>query len=564
MFLTWAECEEQIKGFTGARYKKFSNAAEAEAFVTRALVAGASPTDPSVGTSDSKGKKRAVPAELEDESRFDIVYSDGACKGNGKAGSIAGIGVWWGRNDPRNMAERCPGDQTNNRAELIAIVRVLETAPRTKKPLLIKTDSMYSINCFQKWLPNWRSNGFKTSDGQPVKNAGVIRYLSAHLDARAFYGQQIRLKHVKGHSGEEGNEGADTEANRGALLPALPERDWEQLEVELREQMEVEQATRMDDERPVPVEVEADSLPTGNAMKVRKIGGEGTSAAHVTSPPTADALSTEHFDSSTSKPCSPPPVDAQIIDPPSPTKAIALPAERSDPSSIPQLKAPPPEVDSQLMEAPSLPRPGFTGPSTSSSPRKIAASASKTQAIIAAIRSPSKAKSSHDQSNLSSRLLQRGATLSKAASVMQSFLPTKPTNSSSPKRAPSPTKMQSRIPLPSPSKTVYSRDPPASSSSSKGQVIHAEDSQDSQSTQSTTAESFVTALTTITPIPVESPSIEPAPAVQNTSLSLLEPLTKEDPPKRPARIVVDKEDVDFSMYVDCYVDPEDLWKDLYP
>lgn len=100
-YMSRAECEEQIKGFTGARYKKFSNAAEAEAFVTRALVAGASPTDPSVGTSDSKGKKRAVPAELEDESRFDIVYSDGACKGNGKAGSIAGIGVWWGRNDPR-------------------------------------------------------------------------------------------------------------------------------------------------------------------------------------------------------------------------------------------------------------------------------------------------------------------------------------------------------------------------------------------------------------------------------------------------------------------------------
>jgi ribonuclease HI len=32
---------------------------------------------------------------------YDVVYTDGACKGNGKAGSVAGIGVWWGRNDPR-------------------------------------------------------------------------------------------------------------------------------------------------------------------------------------------------------------------------------------------------------------------------------------------------------------------------------------------------------------------------------------------------------------------------------------------------------------------------------
>lgn len=31
----------------------------------------------------------------------DIVYSDGACKSNGRSGAVAGIGVWWGPNDPR-------------------------------------------------------------------------------------------------------------------------------------------------------------------------------------------------------------------------------------------------------------------------------------------------------------------------------------------------------------------------------------------------------------------------------------------------------------------------------
>lgn len=63
----------------------------------------------------------------------------------------------------RNLSERCPGDQTNNRAELIvridssvshffklstqAIVRILETTPPLKRKLLIKTDSKYSIQC---------------------------------------------------------------------------------------------------------------------------------------------------------------------------------------------------------------------------------------------------------------------------------------------------------------------------------------------------------------------------------------------------------------------------------
>jgi hypothetical protein len=38
---------------------------------------------------------------VEDESEWDVVYSDGACKGNGQVGSVAGIGVWWGPDDSR-------------------------------------------------------------------------------------------------------------------------------------------------------------------------------------------------------------------------------------------------------------------------------------------------------------------------------------------------------------------------------------------------------------------------------------------------------------------------------
>jgi hypothetical protein len=52
-------------------------------------------------TADPKGKKRAFDAEVEDTTGWDIVYSDGACKGNGKVGSFAGVGVWWGPKDKR-------------------------------------------------------------------------------------------------------------------------------------------------------------------------------------------------------------------------------------------------------------------------------------------------------------------------------------------------------------------------------------------------------------------------------------------------------------------------------
>ena len=91
------------------------NAAEAEEFVTGDSIAQASPADDMVETPldeaagaskairDGKGKKRAISSEVEDESGWDVVYSDGACKGNGKPGSIAGIGVWWGNDGPRSV-----------------------------------------------------------------------------------------------------------------------------------------------------------------------------------------------------------------------------------------------------------------------------------------------------------------------------------------------------------------------------------------------------------------------------------------------------------------------------
>ncbi|KAK2461535.1 hypothetical protein APHAL10511_005998 [Amanita phalloides] len=239
VYLSWSECEKQVKSFPGATYKKFLNASEAEAFAmgpsssaTRSLV-------PSVANHDAamdlygrtQTKKRRLSQDGEDEEGWDVVHCDGACKGNGQPGSIAGVGVWWNHNDERNIFERCPGEQTNNRAELIAIARVLETAPRTKTSLLIKTDSQYSINCFKSWLRVWERNNFRTASGQPIKNLELILYIQALLNFRIQFGQKIRLQHVKGHAGIAGNEEADSLANRGVRLPPEDERDWKTLRI---------------------------------------------------------------------------------------------------------------------------------------------------------------------------------------------------------------------------------------------------------------------------------------------------------------------------------------------
>jgi ribonuclease HI len=73
----------------------------------------------------------------------------------------------------RNLSERCPGLQTNNCAEIYAIVRLLEEAPRNgeRSRLVIKTDSKYTIHCVMDWARTWELKGWMRAPGEKVKNA---------------------------------------------------------------------------------------------------------------------------------------------------------------------------------------------------------------------------------------------------------------------------------------------------------------------------------------------------------------------------------------------------------
>ena len=43
----------------------------------------------------------AQPIATPNDTAVEIVYADGACRGNGRPGAVAGIGVWWSPGDPR-------------------------------------------------------------------------------------------------------------------------------------------------------------------------------------------------------------------------------------------------------------------------------------------------------------------------------------------------------------------------------------------------------------------------------------------------------------------------------
>lgn len=77
----------------------------------------------------------------------------------------------------------------------------------------------------EEWLPKWRLNGFRTANGEPVKNLPLILYLSELLSAKPA--RTFRFEKVPAHSGIHGNECADSLATEGCALLWRPELDDE-------------------------------------------------------------------------------------------------------------------------------------------------------------------------------------------------------------------------------------------------------------------------------------------------------------------------------------------------
>lgn len=136
------------------------------------------------------------------------IYSDGACKGNPGAGGWGALLVSNG-----HSTEICGGeaDTTNNRMEMMAVIRALESL---KQPSVIEvhTDSQYVQKGISEWMAGWKKRNWRTADGKPVKNQDLWLQLDSLSQLHS-----IQWKWVKGHAGHPENERADALANQGVL-----------------------------------------------------------------------------------------------------------------------------------------------------------------------------------------------------------------------------------------------------------------------------------------------------------------------------------------------------------
>lgn len=116
----------------------------------------------------------------------------------------------------RNISETLAGSrQTNQRAELTAILRALDIVPKNRDVTII-TDSQYAMNCVTVWHTNWRKNGWKTSAGKAVENKDLVESVLTKIAERKSLGAATQFEWIKGHANHPGNVEADKLAVNGA------------------------------------------------------------------------------------------------------------------------------------------------------------------------------------------------------------------------------------------------------------------------------------------------------------------------------------------------------------
>ncbi len=137
------------------------------------------------------------------------IYTDGSCLENPGNGGWAAIIIDGGKKTEIKGSKK---NTTNNQMELIAPIEALKKIPKSSK-VQIFTDSKYVKSGITEWIHNWKKNGWKTADKQPVKNKELWEELD--LLANEF---EISWNWVKAHSTDELNNEVDLIAREAANL----------------------------------------------------------------------------------------------------------------------------------------------------------------------------------------------------------------------------------------------------------------------------------------------------------------------------------------------------------
>lgn len=229
IYPTWEEAKKQIDGYSGPIFKKFTTIEDAQNFMN-------------IKNYESKQKQKQTTSKkvnaylkqkyiglsvdnfhLEDNDTYQLsllnkmyqytpsnwtqyrniyyLFTDGSFQAKSKH---SGYGIYLGEKCV-NISKKMPEGTTNNKCELLAILVCFHIIWYYKDiigniPIKIISDSKYSIQAISQWMPNWKSNGWKTSGGTQVKNLELMKVLDTLYHQILDYGIKLELQHQNSHT----------------------------------------------------------------------------------------------------------------------------------------------------------------------------------------------------------------------------------------------------------------------------------------------------------------------------------------------------------------------------
>ncbi|XP_034934460.1 ribonuclease H1-like [Chelonus insularis] len=199
IYTSWDQCQPMVNHYSGALYKRFSSRSSAWNFL------------------ESHLPQRELYMITERERLFSrgtddcvSIYTDGACRRNGRQGAQAGIGVFFADNHPNNVSRVAENRRTNIGAEMEAVLEAVSIIGSYQLDhVVIYTDCQFIVKGMNNWIWGWMKRGWQNINNQPVAYKQEFQFLNAKR--RRW---RIQFEHVRGHSGIYGNEQADKLARR--------------------------------------------------------------------------------------------------------------------------------------------------------------------------------------------------------------------------------------------------------------------------------------------------------------------------------------------------------------
>lgn len=158
-----------------------------------------------------------LPEEMRELSAGFAIFADGACRGNPGPGAWATM-IQDTKSEVILKSSGVDVPTTNNKMELEGVIRGLkglvekwieDGVSDRESPVFVYSDSKYVTEGIEKWVPGWKSRGWKKADNKEPENI----LLWKELDQLKMSFNRISFLWVKGHAGHPQNEMCDKMAN---------------------------------------------------------------------------------------------------------------------------------------------------------------------------------------------------------------------------------------------------------------------------------------------------------------------------------------------------------------